>query len=366
MILSYRGISHRSFNAETIEIAPSMKDALEKLGTGRALTAAETTAVFESFLDGASRPASDDELREYLIATSKRLPEPQELAGAARALRAAMKRVDFTLGASSGKLVDTCGTGGSGLDTFNTSTAAAFVAVAAGLTVAKHGNRSISSRCGSADVLEALGVRVDLDPSGAAGSLAETGFAFLFAPNFHPATRRAQVARRELGIRTIFNFLGPLCNPAGVECQVLGVSDRNMVTVMAEALRELGSEHSIVVCGEDGLDEATVSGSTKAAELRTGALRSYVITPEEFGFERREHDEIAGAAPPEAAVMVREVLSGAPGARSELTALNAGAALYVGGVSASWKEGVTKAQEILRSGAALEALQRVIAYRGAA
>jgi len=343
-----------------------MKDALEKLASGRALTLEETTAVFECFLEGASEPASDEEVKTYLLATSKRLPEAQELAGAALALRRHMHRVEFNCFVSTGKLVDTCGTGGSGLDSFNTSTAAAFVAAAAGLTVAKHGNRSISSRCGSADVLEALGVRVDLDAAGAAGSLTETGFAFLFAPNFHPATKRVQALRRALGVRTIFNFLGPLCNPAGVQCQVLGVSDRQMVTVMAEALRELGAEHVIVLCGEDGLDEATLTGSSKVAELRAGSLSASTVVPEDFGLSRCVQADIAGSDPAGSAEMIREVLGGGRGPKSDLTALNAGAALYVGGVADSWKAGVTQAQEILRSGAAIEVLNRVIAYRGAA
>ncbi len=341
-----------------------MKDALEKMIRGESLTAPETAAVFESFLADGAAGASDEEISAYLTASSKRLPEAAELAGAASVLRRHMLRVETAGLPQSAVLVDTCGTGGSGLSSFNTSTVVAFFAAAAGLYVAKHGNRSISSACGSADVLEALGVRADLGAPEAAKALARDRFVFLFAPLYHPATKRVQGIRRKLGVRTIFNFLGPLCNPAGVGRQLLGVSDVRMVPVMAEALRELGTEHALVVCGEDGLDEVTLNGKTHVTEVRDGEIRSFTVAPENFGLKQAPLSAFAGSDPAGSAALVRELLAGKKDARTDIVLLNAGATFFIGGVSETWAAGVDNARTIHESGALVRVLEHAAALAG--
>jgi anthranilate phosphoribosyltransferase len=259
-------------------------------------------------------------------------------------------------------LLDTCGTGGSGLNTFNTSTAAAFVAAAAGQPVAKHGNRAATSACGSADVLRELGVNLELTITQLAECLAATNFCFFFAPNHHPATKRVQVIRRELGVRTIFNFLGPLSNPAGATRQLLGVSQLRMVVPMAEALRVLGARHALVVRGEDGLDEISTTGPSLIAEVKDGEVSHYTISPEDFGLPCVSFAEIEGGLPRVAASRMRAVLEGERNAYSDLVALNAGAALYISGKAESIGDGVGLARTILSSKAALEVLENVIRF----
>lgn len=332
-----------------------LKDILRCSGT---LSEEQTYLLFESFLSERNETISDEEILAFLESSSRRLPVVDELVGAARSLRKHMTpvEVDFP------HLIDTCGTGGSGLSSFNASTAAALVCVTGGAKVAKHGNRSISSRCGSADVLEALGVKISHSRESAKEALEKTGFAFLFAPLFHPATKRVQTLRKKIGKRTIFNFLGPLCNPASIRRQLLGVSDRSMVGVIAKALTRLGADHALVVCGENGLDEVSLSGKTFVAEVSAGAIKEYHVFPEDFGFHSVALSECAGDIPENAARLLSELLAGKNDARSDFVKLNAGAALYVAGISSSWEEGVKKAEGILSSGASLATLHKIKSF----
>ena len=256
-----------------------------------------------------------------------------------------------------GPLVDTCGTGGDGLGTINVSTAAALIAAAAGLKVAKHGNRAASGACGSADVLEAHGVKVDLSPQGVKRCMEEVGFGFMFAPVFHPAMGHAAGPRREIGIRTVFNILGPLTNPASAHAQLLGVADPKVGEMMAQALGRLGTQRVMVVHGEEGLDELSISGPTKVWELSDGQVRTYTITPEEAGLTRSPIDGILGGSVEQNARLFREVLQGKGGPMLDVVLLNAAAALVVGNAAADLREGVEKARAAVTSGAALSKLE---------
>lgn len=257
-------------------------------------------------------------------------------------------------------LVDTCGTGGDGADTFNISTAAAIVAAAGGVSVAKHGNRAVSSRCGSADVLEALGVAIQLTPEGAARCLERTGLCFLFAPLYHPSMRHAAGPRREIGLRTVFNLLGPLANPARAERQVVGVYDRRLVPVVAEVLRELGARHCLVVASHDGLDELSIAAPTDVCEVKNGRITSYTVTPEDVGLSRHAPETMRGGNPAANAALIRRIFAGEKGGARDVVALNAGAALYVGGRAASMAEGVRTAQALIDEGAAAAKLEELI------
>lgn len=267
-----------------------------------------------------------------------------------------------------GLLVDTCGTGGdrevSG-GTFNISTAAAIVAAAAGVPVVKHGNRSVSSRSGSADVLEALGVTIDQTPADAARTIEETGIGFLFAPRYHPAMKHVAPVRSEMGISTVFNILGPLLNPAMAQARLIGVYDPGLVPVVAGALKELGVRRAMVVHG-DGLDEITITGPTLVTELRDTILTTREITPEEFGITRGEMESIRGGTPRENAAIIRSVLSGTGGACTDIVALNAGAAIYLGEKAPSVQEGVRAAYDAIRSGRAARTLEDLIRVSGSA
>lgn len=277
-----------------------------------------------------------------------------ELAAAATVMRELSTRVPL-MGVEN--LVDTCGTGGDGAHTFNVSTAAAFVAAAAGAKVAKHGGRSVSSKSGSADVLEALGVNVNLPPEAVAQAVREIGVGFMFAPNHHSAMKHAAPVRRELGVRTFFNLLGPMTNPAGAPNQVLGVFDRAYTRLLAEVLRELGSRHVLVVHADDGLDEISLGSSTFVAELKNGQISEYTINPEDFGFARCASEKLAVGSVEESKTMLLAALDNQPGPARDIVALNAGAALYVSGVAASLAEGVLAAQGALQSGAAKSRLE---------
>jgi len=255
---------------------------------------------------------------------------------------------------------DTCGTGGSGLDTFSVSTASAFVVAGTGQKVAKHGNRASTSRSGSADVLEALGVKLDISSEQIADCIDKANFGFMFAPGHHPATKRVVGIRKELGFRTIFNFLGPLSNPAGARAQVLGVSVREMCRPMAEALSRLGVERAMVVHGEDGLDEITLTGKSYVSEVQMKKIIEYEITPEEFGLKRVEFSEIQGDVPENNAKRIGEILAGEPGPYRDLIVINAAAALYVAGKSESLKEGVATAGVSIDSGWARGVLDTVV------
>lgn len=274
-----------------------------------------------------------------------------EVTGFARAMRASAVRVTPRKTPPE-RLVDTCGTGGDGGGTFNVSTTAALVAAGAGQAVAKHGNRSISSRCGSADVLEALGVRVDLDAAQVAEAIDEVGIGFLFAPTMHPAMRHAGPVRQALGMRTVFNMLGPLTNPAGAGIQVIGVYEPRIVNLAAEALARLGTLHALVVHGSDGMDEITLSGPTLYAEVRNGAVSTGTLAPEDFGLGTTTAEGIGGGDSQANAATVRGVLDGRRGPAREIAVMNAGAALRVAGRAESWREGAAIAAEAIDSGAA--------------
>ncbi|MBK9161013.1 MAG: anthranilate phosphoribosyltransferase [Nitrosomonadales bacterium] len=257
-------------------------------------------------------------------------------------------------------LVDTCGTGGDTSHTFNISTASAFVAAAAGARVAKHGGRSVSSTCGSADVLEALGVNLALTPEQVGQSIDRIGIGFMFAPNFHGAMKYAAPVRKELGVRTMFNVLGPLTNPAGADNQVMGVFHPDLVGIQARVLQRLGSHHVLVVNGSDGLDEITISGITNVAELKDGQVNEYTIAPEEFGLERAPLDTIKVGNTAEAKAMLLGVLDNQPGVARDIVQLNAGAAIYAAGLTNSLRSGISKAGEVIASGEAKAKLEQLI------
>jgi anthranilate phosphoribosyltransferase len=257
-------------------------------------------------------------------------------------------------------LVDTCGTGGDAAHTFNISTASAFVTAAAGARVAKHGGRSVSSTCGSADVLEALGVNLSRTPEQVGQSIDQIGIGFMFAPNFHGAMKYAAPVRKELGVRTMFNVLGPLTNPAGAENQVLGVFHPDLVGIQARVLQRLGSRHVLVVNGSDGLDEITISGPTNVAELKDGQVNEYTVTPEQFGLQSSPLDSIKVSNIAEAKTMLLDVLENKPGPARDIVLLNAGAAIYAAGVADTLAQGVKKATETIASGAAKSKLTQLV------
>lgn len=292
----------------------------------------------------------------FLVALRMKGETSDELLAAAGVMRSLATRVDV---ATEG-LVDTCGTGGDSSGTFNISTASALVAAGAGARVAKHGNRSVSSRSGSADVLESLGVNVNIAPEGVARCIDEVGVGFLFAPAHHGAMRHAIGPRRELGVRTVFNVLGPLTNPAGAPNQVLGVFSAKWVRLLAEALQGLGSRHVMVVHGLEGLDEISISGPTQVAEVADGHLREYQVAPEDFGLQRGQTSDLQVDGIEQSAQRIREVLAGVPGPSRDIVCLNAGAALYVSGHASSHLEGVHQAQQAIDHGMAREVLDRLV------
>ena len=282
----------------------------------------------------------------------------EEIAAAAEVMRELSSKVGVK---STEHLIDTCGTGGDGAQTFNISTAAALVAAAAGAHVAKHGGRSVSSTCGSADVLEKLGVNVNLTPEQVAHCVDGIGVGFMFAPNHHSAMKYAAPVRRELGVRTLFNMLGPLTNPAGAQNQVIGVFRKDLTVHLAQVLRQLGSCHVLVVHGTDGMDEISISAMTLIAELKDGKVSEYMVQPEQFGLTSAPLNAIQVSNADEARAMLLAVLDDQPGAARDVVCLNAGAAIYVAGLVASLAEGVKKAGEIIASGAAKDKLEQLIA-----
>ncbi len=327
--------------------------AIDAVCAGDHLTADHAAAVLAEIMEGRADPVQTG---AFLIALRAKGETVPELVGLARTMRSLAAPV------SSGRpdLVDTAGTGG-GPSTFNVSTAAALVAAGAGCAVAKHGNRSNTSKCGSADLLEALGVDIELDPDEVGRCIDEVGFGFMFAPRHHAAMAHVVPARKALGVRTIFNFLGPLTNPAGANRQLLGVADRHYQETIAEALVGLGSVKALVVSAEDGLDELSISSRTRVIEVADGGTAEWFVEPSQFGIAPAELETVAGGAPAENAAAVRGVLAGEAGPRRDLTLLNAAAAIYVGGLAADLGEGVAKAAEAIDSGAAGNVLERLIA-----
>lgn len=330
----------------------AVRAALHRVAARQDLAESEADAAMLEILRGDSTPALTASL---LTALRMKGETVDEVTGFARAMRASAVPVRPEKTPSE-RLVDTCGTGGDGGKTFNISTAAAFVVAGAGLAVAKHGNRSISSRCGSADVLEQLGVNVDLAAEHVARSIDETGIGFLFAPRMHPAMKYAGPVRRELGMRTVFNMLGPLSNPAGAAIQVIGVYEERIVPLAAQALANLGTRRALVVHGSDGMDEITLTGPTSCAEVRDGAIRRYSLSPQDFGLELASPASLAGGDASANAEILKSVLGGQRGPARDVVVLNAGAALCIAGLANGWREGTALAAESIDSGTAARKL----------
>jgi anthranilate phosphoribosyltransferase len=343
-------------------MSPSvLPGALHQIVTRRqSLSRAEAHEVMSEILRG---QATDAQIAGLLIALSMKGETVEEIVGFAQAIRAAAPVWPAPEGDG---LVDTCGTGGDTSGTLNISTAAALVAAGAGVPVAKHGNRSVSSKCGSADVMEALGVKLSLSPERLADCLREVGIAFLYAPGIHSAMKFVQTARRDLKVRTVFNLLGPLTNPARASAQVVGVYSVDLVDKLAEALSMLGLRRALVVHGNDGLDEITISTTTRIAELRDGQVRTYEVTPEEFGLRRAPLSTIAGGDAASNAVIVRKILGGEKSARRDVVLLNAAAALVASGRADSLLHALPAAVEAIDSGAALAKLEALARFTSAA
>jgi anthranilate phosphoribosyltransferase len=333
-------------------------DAIKRVVDGKHLSREEMHEVFGQVMDG---NATDVQKSALLIALRMKGETADEITGAAMAMRERVTPLDVE---SRDQLIDTCGTGGDGRGTFNISTIAALVAAGAGANVAKHGNRAVSSSCGSADLLAALGVNLDLDAARMSEVLRRAGIAFLFAPKLHPAMSAVASVRRELGVRTIFNVLGPLTNPAFARRQVLGVYAERLVETVARVLAALGAVHALVVHSRDGLDEISVSAPTLVCEVRDG-LRTYEITPEEIGVRSHAIEKLAGGDIQANAAIARAVLSGSEGARHDVVIANAGAALYVAGAAPSIRDGVALAHESIVSGKAMRKLEQLIAETNA-
>ena len=331
----------------------TIRAAIAAVAARRSLTEREMAAAVETMMAGRATPA---QVAALLMALHMKGESVDELCGAARALRCHATRIRRPPGV----VVDTCGTGGDARGTFNISTTAALIAAGAGAVVAKHGNRAMSGAVGGADVLEALGLSLDLPPELLERQLAEVGIAFLFAPRLHGAMARVAGPRREIGVRTIFNLVGPLANPAGVRRQVVGVFAEHWVRPMAEALARLDSEHALVVHGRDGLDEITLSQATDAVELRGGGLRDLVIEPEELGLARCPLAALCVDGIQAAAEAVRAVLAGEHGPRRDVSLVNAAATLYVAGRVASLRDGIAVAAEAVDSGRAAAVLERLV------
>ncbi|MFC1965876.1 anthranilate phosphoribosyltransferase [Chloroflexota bacterium] len=331
-----------------------IREAIQTLVSGNSLSTEEAALVMEEIMGGEVTPA---QFGAFVTALRLKGETVDEIAGLARVMRAKAIPVNVT-----GPLVDTCGTGGDGSATFNISTTAAFVVAGAGLKVAKHGNRAMSSQCGSADVLEALGVRLELTAEQVQRSLEEVGMGFMFAPSFHPAMKYAGPPRREIGIRTVFNILGPLTNPASAQAQVLGVAEGSLVEKLALVLQSLGCHHALVVHGEDSLDEITVTEKTRVSELKDGSIRSYSISPEDFGLPRTNPDSLRGGTADENAALLRSILGGKQGSQRDVVLLNAAAALVAGDKVETLQQGVELAKEVIDNGKALKKLEELIEF----
>ena len=336
-----------------------LKGILSRLAQGRDLSRREAARSMDAIMNG---EADDAQIAGFAMALRMKGETPDEIAGCVQALRRRALKVVVGRRLAS-RIVDTCGTGGDTLGTINVSTLAAVVVAGAGLPVAKHGNRSVSSRCGSADLLEALGVPIDLDPRRAGASLRNRGIAFLFAPKFHPALKQAASARRALGIRTVFNLLGPLCNPAGAKRQLIGVFDGERLEAMACVLRSFGTRRAMLVHGSDGMDELTVTGPTTVVHLDKGRIRRTTVTPEAAGVKRWPLRSLKGGGVRTNARHALAVLEGATGAARDVTLLNAGAALMVGGAARTLKEGVRLAARTIDTGAAGDKLDEIRTVR---
>lgn len=334
-----------------------IKQAIRHLSERRDLNADDMAALMRELMTG---QCTDAQIAAFLIALQMKGIKTPELLGAAKTMRALAAPVNLPPDAH---LVDTCGTGGTNTDTFNISTSAAMVAACAGARVAKHGNRGATSKSGSADLLEAAGVRLTITPAQVADCVEQIGVGFMFAPGHHSAMKHVIGPRREIGVRTIFNMLGPLTNPAGAPNQVLGVFDAVWIDPVLEVLKSLGSRHVLVLAADDGLDEISISAPTQIGELRDGHLVRYSVQPADFGMQQRDgFDMLKVSTPQESLVMVRQALTYEHEAAGDIVALNAGAAIYAANLCDDLPAGVKKAQEILRSGVALQKLEQLAAF----
>ncbi|PYT94413.1 MAG: anthranilate phosphoribosyltransferase [Acidobacteria bacterium] len=336
---------------------------IERVETGRALTRGDAESLMEELLSGR---LGTPEIVRLLEALNRRPVQAQELAGFAQVMRRHATRVFADGDARPTNMVDTCGTGGDASGTFNISTAAAIVAAAAGARVAKHGNRAASSQSGSADVLEALGVRIDLPFERYGHAIREIGIGFLFAQAAHTATRHSTPARKQIGTRTVFNLLGPLTNPAGAQAQVLGVFSVEVIDLVAATLAELGTEHAFVVHGAGGLDEISLAGETTVAEVRNGKVRKFGVTPEEFGVKRAPIEAIRGGTAEENASLIRRILEAEAGPPRDIVVINAAAALVATGVSENFRDAAELARSAIDSGESCEKLTSLKAFTNAA
>jgi anthranilate phosphoribosyltransferase len=344
--------------------SPVIIEAIRTLVERRDLTRLEAAAAMESIMSGGATTA---QVAAFLTALRMKGETVEELIGLAEVMRLKAVRVRTRAevkaalaGTDREMLIDTCGTGGDASGTFNVSTATAFVVAGAGVKVAKHGNRSVSSLCGSADVVEALGINLDLPPVRVAQCIDEVGIGFLYAPLLHTAMKHVGPARRELGIRTVFNVLGPLTNPAGANAQVIGVYARHLVEPLARVLAELGTIRAFVVHGADGLDEISTTGESWVAEVREGVVRTAAVRPEDFGVPRATIADLLGGDREQNAEIIRRILAGEPGPKRDMVVVNAGAALVAGGRARDFKEGAQHAAQSIDSGAALEKLEALV------
>lgn len=328
-----------------------IKDVINSLIDGKDLSEEEMIGAMRDIMEG---KATDAQIASFLTALRIKGETVKEITGAARVMREKVSKInapEYT--------VDTCGTGGDMSHTFNISSTAALVVAACGLPVAKHGNRSVSSSCGSADVLEALGIKIELEPAKVEECLKTTGFGFMFAPLFHPAMKYAIGPRKELGVRTVFNILGPLTNPAGAKRQVLGVFSDKLTEPLAHVLGNLGAKHAFVVHGEDGLDEMTTTDKTRVSELKEGKVKTYSISPEEFGLKKAYKEDLVGGDAEENAKITIDILEGKKDPKRDIVLLNAAAAIIAGDKADDLKGGIKKAAEAIDSGAAREKLEEV-------
>lgn len=332
-----------------------IKDAIAKLAERIDLSEKEAEEVLQEIMDGSATQA---QIAAYLMGLRMKGETVEEIAGSTRTMRAQATRIRV----ADPFVLDTCGTGGDRSGTFNISTAAALVVAGSGVTVAKHGNRSVSSRCGSADVLAALGVKIDLPPARVGECIDEVGIGFLFAPLFHGAMKHCASIRHELGIRTLLNILGPLSNPAGATMQVVGVYDHHLTELMAKVLMRLGTQHCFVVHGMDGLDEVTLTERTWVSEGKAGVVSSYFLDPKDFGFERARLKDVSGGTIEENAQIIREILQGRTGPKRDIVCLNAALALVASRRAKTVRVGLELASGAINSGAASERLQRLIEF----
>lgn len=332
-----------------------IREALAKVVERQDLSGEEMAAVMDAIMTGEATPA---QIGAFITALRMKGETVEELGGAAGSMRRHATYID----AGARSVIDTCGTGGDGMNTFNISTTTAFVAAGAGISVAKHGNRAVSSKCGSADVLRALGVNIEVEPEVMEECIQEFGIGFLYAPRMHPAMKYAIGPRRELGLCTIFNMLGPLTNPAGATGQVLGVFAPELTEMFAGALRELNCRRAFVVHGSDGLDEMTVTGPTRVSELRDGIVKTYDVSAEMFFGDDADPDALTGGEPEQNAAITRSVLEGKPGPCLDIVLLNAAAAIVVGEQADTLTQGLTRAREAVENGAALNKLEKLVEH----